>query len=301
MSVFRIEKNKNYTVMSNHHLRNKELSLKSKGLLSLMLSLPEEWDYTLKGLSIICKEGIDAIRVSILELEKHGYIERERKRNAKGQLANTEYIIHEHPISVIPKSEKPMLEKPVLETPILDNPTQEKPALENPTQINKDKTNTKKLNTDGIKYQSINQTGKPVSTFAVQPPPSVSTLDGTRWIDRYEQNKELVKKNIEYSTLLYSYEKSIIDEIVTVMTEVLTVDTPYYTIEKKQYPMELVRKRFLEIDNKRLEAFMLDFSRRNEKIYNTKAYLITSLFNIPATADTNLSNMVRHDMYGSPD
>ncbi len=60
MSVFRIEKNRNYTVMSNHHLRNKELSLKSKGLLSLMLSLPEEWDYTLKGLSIICKEGIDA-------------------------------------------------------------------------------------------------------------------------------------------------------------------------------------------------------------------------------------------------
>lgn len=72
MSVFRIEKNKNDTVMLNHHLRNKKLSLKSKGLLSPMLSLPNEWDYTLKGLSIICKEGIDAIRVSIVALENQG-------------------------------------------------------------------------------------------------------------------------------------------------------------------------------------------------------------------------------------
>ena len=96
-TIFRIEKNRNNTVISNHHLRNKELSLKSKGLLSLMLSLPEEWDYTLKGLSIICKEGIDAIRVSIVELEKQGYIERRRNRNTKGQLTNTEYIIHEYP------------------------------------------------------------------------------------------------------------------------------------------------------------------------------------------------------------
>ena len=280
MAVFRIEKNKNYTVMSNHHLRNKELSLKSKGLLSLMLSLPEEWDYTLKGLSIICKEGIDAIRVSIIELEKQGYIERHRKRNSKGQLTNTEYIIHESPITVTPKSEKPILENPTLENPILDNPTQEKPTLENPTQINKDKTNTKELNTDLIKYPSINQT------------------EPTGLIDRYNQNAELIKNNIEYDTLVYSYDKSVIDEIVTVMAEVLTIDTPYYTIEKKQYPTELVRQRFLEIDYSKLEAFMLEFTKRTEKIHNTKAYLITSLFNIPATADINLSNMVRNDLYG---
>ncbi len=156
MSVFRVEKSKNYTVMSNHHLRNKELSLKSKGLLSLMLSLPDEWDYTLKGLSMICKEGIDAIRVSIVELENHGYIERRRNRNEKGQLTNTEYIIREFPVTVPVKSESPMLEEPTLENPILDNPTQEKPILENSTQINKDKTIKKELNKDCIKYPSIN-------------------------------------------------------------------------------------------------------------------------------------------------
>ena len=73
MAVFRVERNRGYTVMSNHHLRNKELSLKAKGLLSQMLSLPEDWDYTLAGLSLINKESIDAIRTAIWELEKAGY------------------------------------------------------------------------------------------------------------------------------------------------------------------------------------------------------------------------------------
>lgn len=266
--------------MSNHHLRNKELSLKSKGLLSLMLSLPDEWDYTLKGLSMICKEGIDAIRVSIVELEQQGYIERRRKRNEKGQLTNTEYIIREFPVTVPVKSESPMLEEPTLENPILDNPTQEKPILENSTQINKDKTIKKELNKDGIKYPSINH----------------ETSIGS--IDRYEQNINQIKKNIEYDSLIYNYDKSVIDEIVNVMAEVMTVNVPYYTIEKKQYPAELVKHRFLEIDYRKMDAFLLDFTMRNEKIYNTKAYMITSLFNIPATADTTLSNMVRNDLYG---
>lgn len=280
MSVFRVEKSKNYTVMSNHHLRNKELSLKSKGLLSLMLSLPDEWDYTLKGLSMICKEGIDAIRVSIIELEQQGYIERHRKRNEKGQLTNTEYIIREFPVTVPVKSESPMLEEPTLENPILDNSTQEKPILENSTQINKDKTIKKELNKDGIKYPSIN----------------LSESIGS--IDRYRQNIKQIKENIDYDSLVFNYDKSVIDEIVNVMAEVMTVNVPYYTIEKKQYPAELVKHRFLEIDYRKMDAFLLDFTMRNEKIHNAKAYMITSLFNIPATADTTLSNMVRNDLYG---
>ena len=86
MAVFRVEKNKGYTVMSNHHLRNKELTLKAKGLLSQMLSLPENWDYTLAGLSHINKESIDAIRTAVLELEKAGYIERSQGRDEKGKM-----------------------------------------------------------------------------------------------------------------------------------------------------------------------------------------------------------------------
>ena len=97
MAVFRVEKNKGYTVMSNHHLRNKVLSLKAKGLLSQMLSLPEDWDYTLKGLSLINRESIDAIRTAVWELERAGYIRREQGRDAKGKMADMVYTIYEQP------------------------------------------------------------------------------------------------------------------------------------------------------------------------------------------------------------
>ena len=149
MAVFRVEKTKNFTVMSNHHLKNRKITLKAKGLLSLMLSLPEEWDYTLKGLAHISLEGVDAIRVAMLELEKAGYIERSRKRNEKGQLADTEYVIYELPIEKEPK-----LENPILDNPTLGNPKQEKPTLENPTQLNTKEENKKELNTNAIKHPS---------------------------------------------------------------------------------------------------------------------------------------------------
>ena len=74
MAVFRVEKTRDYTVMANHHLRNTELSLKAKGLLSLMLSLPEDWDYTTKGLARICKDEVDSICSTVKELGEHGYI-----------------------------------------------------------------------------------------------------------------------------------------------------------------------------------------------------------------------------------
>ena len=102
MAVFRVERNSGYTVMSNHHLRNKELTLKAKGLLSQMLSLPEDWDYTLAGLSHINRESIDAIRTAVWELEKAGYILRRQGRDEKGKMTAIEYTIYEQP--------QPMLE-----------------------------------------------------------------------------------------------------------------------------------------------------------------------------------------------
>ena len=145
MAVFRVERNKGYTVMSNHHLRNKELSLKAKGLLSQMLSLPEDWDYTLAGLSFINREKIDAIREAVKELERAGYIVRSRERDEKGRLRGAAYVIYEQP-QTPPVSDLPTLENPTLDNPTLEKPTQEKPTLENPTQLNKDiqKTNLPK-------------------------------------------------------------------------------------------------------------------------------------------------------------
>ena len=138
MAVFRIEKTRDYTVMSNHHLRNTDLSLKAKGLLSLMLSLPEEWDYTTKGLARICKDGVDSICAGVRELEDHGYVVRERVRNANGQLGAIEYTILEQPRPPEPKREKPERENPVQANPVLDNPVLGKPEQENPAQLNID-------------------------------------------------------------------------------------------------------------------------------------------------------------------
>ena len=91
MAVFRIERTRDYTVMSNHHLRNHELSLKAKGLLSMMLSLPDDWNYTTRGLAKICKEGVDAIGGALRELETAGYIVRHQLRDRQGRISDTEY------------------------------------------------------------------------------------------------------------------------------------------------------------------------------------------------------------------
>ena len=132
MSVFRVERTGDYTVMSNHHLKNRALSLKAKGLLSLILSLPDDWDYTLRGLAYISLESVDSVRKAVTELENEGYITRTRERDEQGRLRGTEYIIREQPIS-----EKPTLEKPTLG----------KPTLENPTQLNNNKLNKNKPST----------------------------------------------------------------------------------------------------------------------------------------------------------
>ena len=130
MAVFRVERNTGYTVMSNHHLRNKELTLKAKGLLSQMLSLPEDWDYTLAGLSHINREKIDAIREAVKELE-----------TTSGE-------------------QPPISDLPTLENPTLDNPTLEKPTLENPTQLNKDISSKEQSITDLSSTHSIRRKGK---------------------------------------------------------------------------------------------------------------------------------------------
>ena len=158
MAVFRVERNRGYTVMSNHHLRNRDLTLKAKGLLSQMLSLPDNWDYTLAGLSHINREKIDAIREAVRELEKAGYIVRSRERDEKGRLRGADYIIYEQPQP--PVSDLPTLENPTLDNPTLEKPMLENPTLENPTQLNKDISRTdlskkEKSNTDISNTHSI--------------------------------------------------------------------------------------------------------------------------------------------------
>ena len=193
MAVFRVEKNRGYTVMSNHHLRNKDLSLKAKGLLSQMLSLPEDWDFTLKGLSLINREQIDAIRAAVRELEQAGYIVRSRERDSQGRLRGADYIIYEQP--------QPVPDSPTLENPTLDNPTQEKPTQEKPTQLNKDRTSKEKSITDGSNTDSIPilSPPSPLGDEAAAPPERKGT--GAKSQSAVEIYREIIKDNIEYEHL----------------------------------------------------------------------------------------------------
>ena len=303
MAVFRVERNTGYTVMSNHHLRNKELSLKAKGLLSQMLSLPEDWDYTLKGLSHINREKIDAIREAVKELEKAGYIVRSRERDEKGRLRGADYIIYEQPQPPDQQppgdGQPPTLDLPTLENPTLENPTQEKPTLENPTQLNKDISSKEQSITDVSSTHSI-----PILS------PNPSPLTGTAEPERkgteaksksaVEIYREIIKDNIEYDHLIQNCNIDVdrLNEIVDLMLETVCTARKSIRIAGDDYPAELVKSKFLKLNSSHIE-FVLDCMRENTtKVRNIKQYLKAVLFNAPSTIDSYYTALVNHDLYG---
>ena len=297
MAVFRVERNAGYTVMSNHHLRNKDLTLKAKGLLSQMLSLPEDWDFTLAGLSYINREKIDAIREAIRELERAGYIVRSRERDEKGRLRGADYVIYEQP-------QQPTSDLPTLENPTLDNPTLEKPTLENPTQINKDILNTNLPKKD----KSITDLSNTDSIPILSPNPLPFTEDAAEPTERKGKEaatesavqiyREIIKDNIDYDILLHDnrFDTDRIDEIVDLILETVCTARKTLRIAGDDYPAELVKSKFLKLNSSHIE-FVLDCMKQNTtKVRNIKQYLRAVLFNAPSTIDNYYTALVAHDM-----
>ena len=254
MAVFRVERNSGYTVMSNHHLRNKELTLKAKGLLSQMLSLPEDWDYTLAGLSHINRESIDAIRTAVWELEKAGYILRRQGRDEKGKMTAIEYTIYEQP--------QPMLENPIPGKPMLENPTTDNPTSENPTQLNKDRSRTNLSK----KEKSITDLSSTDSFPILSPDPSpCRTAPERKGTEAFKQSavdiyREIIMENIEYDTLTQDpkMDKERLDEIVDLMLETVCSARKTLRIAGDDYPAELVKSKFLKLNSSHIEFVMDD-------------------------------------------
>lgn len=151
MAVIRVNKTKDFTVMSNAHFKEREMSLKAKGLLSLMLSLPDEWDYSVRGLVTLSKDGIESVMTSLSELEEFGYLERTRAHDEKGRFAGYDYNIFEHP----------QTEKPCTENPNTGNPNTEKPCTENPPQLNTNTLTTKESKTNVLSTDVVKGAGAP--------------------------------------------------------------------------------------------------------------------------------------------
>ena len=215
MAVFRVDKSRDYTVLSNHIFKDRTLSAKAKGLLAEMLSLPESWDYTLKGLTYLFSDGLDSVRQGIRELEEHGYVVRGRKRDEKGRIGEMEYVIYETPhkaVSSESTEDAPVCASPVLDAPVLENPIQDEPAQENPTQLNKNISITHESNPNPS-FCGYNPRESAPIYHELGPVP----MD----VMEYEEAQEIVKENIEYDIMCERYSRDRLDEIVDIASEAL--------------------------------------------------------------------------------
>ena len=276
MAVFRLERTRDYTVMSNHHLRDKRLSLKAKGLLSQMLSLPDDWDYTLSGLAYINRESKDAIRSAVNELERAGYVQRHQATNASGKFSVNEYIIYERPISANPSSEKPSS----------DNPTPDKPLQDNPTQLNTKKSNTEKQSTDKQNTDSI-------PSFRES-----SEAKRSESANAYQEYRDLICENIEYENLKQQHpcDADSIDEILELMLEVVCSKRKVTRVASTDFPHEVVRSRFLKLNSEHIQFVLKCMKENTTKVRNIKQYLLTVLFNAPTTISNYYTALVNHDL-----
>ena len=288
MAVFRIERTRDYTVMSNHHLRDKALSLKSKGLLSMMLSLPEDWNYTTRGLAKICKEGVDAIGGALRELESAGYIVRHQMRDRQGRISDTEYVIYEQPQPKAPDTPQPDTASPDTENPYLDSPDTEKPA-----ELNIEKSKTQKSNTQGASTDSI-----PFRETAAARPPERKGRDAMS-VEEMQSYRDLVLENIEYDHLCREFAtyREDLDEIVELIVETVCARRKTTRIAGADFPHEVVRSRFLKLDGSHIEFVMECLHNNTTEVRNIKQYLLTVLFNAPTTMNNHYTAQVNHDMH----
>ena len=281
MAVFRINKTHDYTVMSNHHFRNTALSLKAKGLLSLMLSLPENWDYTLKGLARICRDGVDSISAGVRELEQHGYLVRERVRNPNGQLGAIIYTILEHPRDPAPVSAEPEQENPIQDIPILESPMQEIP-----TQLNNNILNTQLSST----YES-----NPILSNPTTPCEEKIGMDG---MESRESYREIILENIDYTILATDpqVDREQLDEITEIILDTVCTSRKTIRIASDDFPSEVVKSRFLKLNASHIQYVMSCMRENTTRIRNIKKYLQAALYNATFTMESYYAALVQHDM-----
>ncbi len=263
--------------MSNYHLRDKRLSLKAKGLLSQMLSLPEDWDYTLAGLCYINRESKDAIRTAIRELEQAGYIRRRQTTDRGGKFAGNEYTIYERP-------QEPLPGEPSSEKPSSGNPTTGKPLSEKPTQRNIEKQKTDRQSTDSIPFR------------AAEPPEPKRTE--TSLADRMEDYRELIRDNIQYPLLVAQNpdDADLINEIVELMTETVCARRKTTRVCGSDFPAEVVKSRLLKLDAEHIRFVLKCLHENTSKIKNIKQYLLATLYNAPVTINSYYSALVSHGL-----
>ena len=276
MSVYRVNKTRDFTVMGNTHLRDKNLSLKAVGLLSKMLSFNNGWQFSTRGLAAICKEGPDAILSALKELEKNGYLVRHRGRDSKGRLVTTEFDIYESPQAGLPHREKPHRENPDVDSPDVENPHRDNPAQINTIQVTNQGRNTLSKNN-----QSIN-------------------LDGMDRMDERNRYEEIIRQNLDYDILCQDpkFDNDRFQEMIDIMLDAVCSTAPTIRINGEDMPQQVVKSRFLKLNSSHIEYVFEVMNKNPADIRNIKAYLLTALYNASLTIDNYYSALVNHDFYG---
>ena len=298
MAVYRVERTRDYTVMSNHHLKDTALSLKAKGLLSMFLSFPDDWNYSTRGLAAICKEGVEAIGNTIKELEKAGYIVRRKLRGSNGRITDTEYVIYEQPQeppapdadgsdTTLPDTAQPDTGKPDMVDPDAVGPDMDAPHTGNHAQLNINQSITQKSNTQRSNTHSF-------------PPPAPSPQAPAKPVEGMKEIFEKradIQAQIDYELIVTPSNQAQVDEFVEIMLEVALTRTPTMKIGRDaEYPTAFVQQRFNQLTSIHIEKVMDGIRENTTQVRNARAYLLAALFNAPSTTDNHYTMQVNHDL-----
>ena len=298
MPVFRVDKSRDFTVVANCVFKDRSLSAKAKGILVEMLSLPESWDYTLKGLTTLFSDGIDSIRQGINELEKHGYIVRERKRDAKGRLGGMEYVIYETPHKPVENSidsADPESSEPTTEKPTQDSSAEEMPTVyKEINKYNKNKSMTFEIN----KNSFLPEVSEYLEECAPVEKPDCRPV-GRKEVSDTSRAREEIKRQIEYDVMVQRCQPSQLDELVEIMLEVRMNLSPTTRFSRDElYPTVYVQDRYSRLNAEHIEQVLDGIRENTSKVMHTKAYLMKCLFNAPETLESKVIMDVNHDLYG---
>ncbi len=301
-TVFRVEKTANYTVMSNTHLKDRRLSYKSKGLLSVILSLPPDWDYTITGLSVIAADGVDSVKTAVRELEQYGYVTRTQLRDERGRMAQNEYRVYENPADnpdyvsdenvsenkpscVSRKSKRVFSVSPSAENPSAVTPTEDKTQADTIVKLNKNILNT---NT------SIHSFAPADRTELIDKGKNLSFSSAAE----RELCSEIIRENICYEE---KYAHSIgdsqqVDELVSIMTDVICSSSPTIRVNGEAVSHEVVKSRFLKLTDEEIDYVLYALRHNSSRVGNIRSYLITALYNSKSTVSNYYANMAYNDI-----
>ena len=327
-TIFRVERTGNFTVMSNMHLKDRRLSFKSKGLLSVIFSLPPDWKYTLTGFAKIAADGVESVKSTIKELERYGYVSRHQTRDERGRMSVNEYLVYENPqenpdyipdedfadafaggVSVeeniveaveksVENSENSSSEK-AKSAVFSSKPSAGKPLSENPSAVNHGAVSINKLNKNLFITEKSNH-----SNHARAREDRLDLIENSQTnvcyssLGEWEEMHDRISENIEFNSR-YARDVSVsseVEEMVSIMTDVICSRSPTIRVNGCEMPHEIVKSRYLKLNGEDIDYVLRALKHNAGDIANIRAYLITTLYNSHTTVSNYYSAMAYSDI-----